>query len=71
VKGKNEAKDKVKEYILWIEKQFKCAPKCIRIDNGTEYLNRESRRWLNSKGIELQTTTPYSPSQNRGSERLN
>ena len=27
--------------------------------------------WLHSKGIELQTTAPYSPSQNGAAERLN
>ena len=44
---------------------------CLRIDNGTEYLNKEFRSYCQSKGIRIETTAPNSPAQNGIAERLN
>jgi len=46
-------------------------PNTFRCDQGTEFLNENLTRWLTEQGIELQTTAPYSPSQNGAAERLN
>ena len=43
----------------------------MRFDNGKELVNEESRRWANEKGITIETTAPYSPSQNGVAERFN
>ena len=45
--------------------------KCIRSDNGTEYVNGEFDRYLKEHGIRRQLTAPFSPQQNGIPERLN
>ncbi|KDR75264.1 hypothetical protein GALMADRAFT_24757, partial [Galerina marginata CBS 339.88] len=71
MKKKSEAYEKVKEYMTWIEKKFGFTPKLVRVDNGTEYINQKTKDWCAEKGIEIQTTAPYSPSQNGVAERFN
>ena len=46
-------------------------PKAIRFDNGKEFLNAELESWCAQQGIEIQTTVPYSPSQNGIAECMN
>ena len=46
-------------------------PKWIRFDNGKELVNEETRKWANEKGIIIETTAPYSPSQNGVAEIFN
>jgi transposase InsO family protein len=70
MKHKSEATQCVKDYITYLERH-KTAPKSIRVDNGGEYINKELIRWCKEKGIDLQTTAPYSPSQNGIAERFN
>ena len=38
--------------------------KAICVDNGMEFINKRVKEYLREQGIELQTTVPYSPSQN-------
>src|SRR6185312_8038761 len=42
-----------------------------RTDNGGEYLSRTFATFCKSKGIQQQTTAPYSPQQNGVAERVN
>ena len=44
---------------------------CLRIDNGTEYINKEFLAYCKSQGIIVETTAPHSPAQNGVAERLN
>nr|AAZ28935.1 polyprotein [Phanerochaete chrysosporium RP-78] len=44
---------------------------CLRIDNGTEFINNEFLQYCKSQGIVVETTAPYSPAQNGVAERLN
>ena len=46
-------------------------PTAFRCDQGAEFVNDNLVRWLQEQGIELQTTAPYSPSQNGAAKRLN
>ena len=71
MKHKSEAFEKVKEYLTFIERRFGHLPKILRVDNGSEYINKDLKGWCREKGIELQTTAPYSPSQNGVAERFN
>src|ERR1700761_512114 len=71
MKHKSEATQCVKDYVTYLENRFKRTPKYIRVDNGREYINHELVKWCRSKGIDLQTTAPYSPSQNGIAERFN
>ncbi|GBM93466.1 Retrovirus-related Pol polyprotein from transposon TNT 1-94 [Araneus ventricosus] len=43
--------------------------KHLRVDNGTEYISLHFNDFLNKKGIQLETTAPYTPQQNGRSER--
>jgi transposase InsO family protein len=71
MKEKSEANVKLRQYIIFIEKQFGYIAKRIRLDKGGEYLTNEFRNWCAEKGIALETTAPYSPSQNGVAERFN
>ena len=46
-------------------------PKYICIDWGKEFLSDQSKEWCAEKGIEIQLTAPYSPSQNGVAECMN
>ena len=41
------------------------------MDRGTEFVNEPLKSWCDSRGIRLQLTAPYSPSQNGVAERMN
>ena len=71
MKTKGEAFDRIKEQVAKIEQKFGKAPRWIRIDNGKEFVNEEIKKWAAEKGITIETTAPYSPSQNGIVECLN
>ena len=70
LKQKSQATQHVQNYIthLNIRGHSTCA---IHVDRGTEFLNDAIKTWCAEHGIEIQTTTPYSPSQNGVAERMN
>ena len=45
--------------------------KCLRTDNGTEYMNKEFLRFCEKHGIKRHFTVPRTPQQNGKAERLN
>ena len=71
LKHKNEATDKVRDYLTFIERQRNMLPKRLRADNGKEYVNNELMNWCYTKGVQLELTAPYSPQQNGVAERFN
>jgi len=52
-----------------IEEQGK--PRCIRVDNGPEFISLEFRDWCGARGITVQYTQPGKPMQNGYIERFN
>src|ERR1700678_1646267 len=70
LKKKSDAADKVKNYLAHLISHNR-KPKAIRIDRGKEFLNEHLTAWCHEKGIEIQLTAPYSPSQNGVAERMN
>ena len=54
----------IKNKHLWL-------PKYLRFNNGKELVNEELKRWSAGKGIIIETTAPYSPSQNGVAKRFN
>jgi putative transposase len=52
-----------------IEEQGK--PKCIRADNGPEFISKEFKDWCTEKGITIRYTQPGKPMQNGYIERFN
>ena len=71
MKTKYETMAKVKQYLVHIEHQHSLLPKAIRADNGCEYINKDLQVWCLDRGLEIQTTTPYTPEQNGIAERWN
>jgi len=46
-------------------------PKALCFNQGKEFINEDLRNWCAEQGIEIQTTAPYSPAQNRIAEHMN
>ena len=63
----NEIKSRFNE----IESRFNRKPKYTRFDNGKELVNAEVKKWVAEKGIVIETTAPYSPSQHGMAEQMN
>ena len=53
-----------------IENKYSRLTKYLRFNNGKELVNEELRRWSAEKGIIIETTAPYSPSQNGVAKRF-
>ncbi|CAI5720727.1 unnamed protein product [Peronospora effusa] len=68
IENKSEVTDRFIEYK---DNQLSKKIKCIRTDNGTEYVNRRFSGVCRKSGIMHQTTVPYSPQQNGLAERVN
>jgi len=71
VKTKDEACTRLQNYLTYIERQFGFKPKSVCFDQGKEFLNQKFIDWCADKGIRIETTAPYSPSQNGVAERFN
>jgi putative transposase len=50
--------------IFLVHDEFRGAPKCIRSDNGPEFIARALRRWLDRRGVEALYVEPGSPWEN-------
>lgn len=71
MKCKSEVMSKFIIFKAMVERQTGLKIKCLRSDNGGEYVNFRFSGFLNKEGIIHQTTVPYSAQQNGVSERLN
>ena len=70
LKGKHEAPQHVKNYLTYLHIRG-ISTHAIRVDHGTEFVNKDLEEWCQTKGMEIQMTAPYSPSQNGVAERMN
>ena len=61
----------IKGHVAKLKQKFGKAPKWIRFDNGAELVNGEVKKFAEEEGIIIETTAPYSPSQNGIAERFN
>lgn len=68
---KDEAGQKIANFIRQAEVQTGCHVKRIRTDNGGEFLGAQLERFLADRGIIHEKTVPYSPAQNGVAERTN
>nr|KYP37856.1 Retrovirus-related Pol polyprotein from transposon TNT 1-94 [Cajanus cajan] len=66
LKSKAEVKSHIQNFVALIENQFETTIKCIRSDNGLEFLLKD---FFSSKGIIQQTSCVYTPQQNGRVER--
>lgn len=69
LKTKNEAADRIADYIRMLENQLDLKVKKLRTDNGGEFVNKKVDEYLASKGIIHQKTVRYTPQQNACVER--
>ena len=70
LKSKTQATQNVRDYLTHLIARD-IAPLAIRVDRGTEFVNEDLRTWCTQRGIDIQMTAPYSPSQNGVAERMN
>jgi len=71
LKSKADAVNRIKEYTNIVNNKFDRKIKYLRFDNGKELVNEATQRWAVDNGIQIETTAPYSPSQNGVAERFN
>ncbi|CAI7897058.1 unnamed protein product [Closterium sp. NIES-54] len=71
LKAKGDAAKAIQEWALEVCNDDKKRIKVIRTDGGGEFLNNELTKWMKSKGIKHDVTTPYTPQQNGAAEQLN
>lgn len=71
LKRKNEVASEMKEFKSSYENQWAERMKCLRSDNGTEFVNKTVADFCQRNGIVHQRTVPYSPQQNVIAERMN
>ena len=64
LQNKSDAASWIKEYVAKIKQKFGKAPAYMRINNGKELINEEIINFFRGEGITIETTAPYSPSQN-------
>ena len=69
-KTKDEAIQTVKIYVSHL-KTLGRNPKALCFNWGKEFINQDLQNWCAEQGIEIQTTAPYSPSQNGVAEHMN
>ena len=70
LKGKHEAAQQVKNYMTHLH-VCSITTHGIRVDHGTEFINKNLQDWCHAKGMEIELTAPYSPSQNGIVEHMN
>ena len=71
LRDKGEAPQQINEHTLKIKQRFGKAPMYMRVDNGKELVNEEVKKFCAEEGITIETSAPYSPSQNGVAERFN
>ena len=71
LKSKSEVPEKFKEFEARVFNYCSQRVSTLRSDNGGEYLSKEFRSYLKSKGIRQELTVPHSPEQNGVAERMN
>lgn len=68
---KSDCLSKFKEFYLRMKNQGYGKIKKLRTDNGTEYCNKDFRKFLSDNGIDHQLSAAYTPEQNGLAERTN
>ena len=67
IKDRSQVVEVLKDFLI-IANQLGTVCK-IRCDNAKEYVSNEFKQVCRDNSIQLQTSAPYSPSQNRSAER--
>ena len=54
-----------------VENHYGKKVKCLRSNNGGEYVSKDFEHFCESKGIKREFTAPYNPPQNGVAKRMN
>ncbi|CAO1634461.1 unnamed protein product [Jaminaea pallidilutea] len=71
LKDKSSVTYAFQTWLTYAEREAGTKLKCLRSDNGGEYINHTLENFLNSRGIRHERTAPRTPQQNGKAERLN
>ena len=71
LRRKDEVLSVFQKFVTLVENQSSKKVKCLRSDNGGEYVSRAFQEFCDSKGIKRELTPPYNPPQNGVAERMN
>lgn len=71
LKSKSDAFDSFKRFVKQAERKTGMCLKCLRSDNGRDYVNSAWKSFNESHGITHSTGPPYSPELNGVAERYN
>jgi hypothetical protein len=71
LRAKGDAPQRIKEHVAKVKQRFGKCPTYMRVDNGKELVNDEVKKFCAEEGITIETSAPYSPSQNGVAERFN
>lgn len=71
IKHKSDVLDCFRKFVEVCKNQHGYPVKVLRSDNGTEFVNRDFKQFLSSKGIQHETSAPFTQEQNGKSEREN
>ena len=71
LKSKSKVFSYFKSFHAMVDTQFDLNIKILRSDNGTEYIDKSFRVFLDDNGILFQTTCVGTPQQNGVTERKN
>ncbi|GJR13770.1 retrovirus-related pol polyprotein from transposon TNT 1-94 [Tanacetum coccineum] len=71
LRSKDEAPDFIIKFLKMIQVRLKTPVRCIRTNNGTEFVNQTLRKYYKKVGISNETSVSHSPQQNGIVERRN
>ena len=71
LKNKSEVFETFKKWRAMVETETDLKLKCLRSDNGGEYINGGFREFCAENGIRMEKTIPRTPQQNGVAERMN
>nr|DAD37292.1 TPA_asm: hypothetical protein HUJ06_007933 [Nelumbo nucifera] len=69
LENKSEVLTHFTQFKMMVKKEFSSVIKCLRTDNGGEFLSHEFLRFCEEHGIKRQFTCPNTPQQNGVAER--
>ena len=71
LRRKDEVLSIFKRFVTLVETQTGKKVKCLRSDNGGEYVSKPFQDFCDKKGIKRELIAPYNPPQNGVAERMN
>jgi transposase InsO family protein len=71
LKEKSEAFEKFKIFKVHVENETNLKIKCLRLDNGGEFISNEFNKFCETHGIKRYFSDPRTPRQNGVVERKN